>query len=89
MNAVSMEAQVSQDHHLRLRLPEDFPTGSVKVTVEAIPGEESAQGAQPSPLGRRLQALRQQALLEGMSTLTQDEVLAEVRRRRGEPIEDA
>lgn len=37
-----------------------------------------------SELGRRLFAMRQQALSAGMPTLTQDEVLAEVRQRRGE-----
>jgi hypothetical protein len=38
--------------------------------------------------GPRLRAVRDAALAEGMPVLTQDEVLAEVRRRRGEPADD-
>ncbi len=89
MLAISMDARVSQDHHLLLTLPQDFPAGPVKVTIESLRAEVEAPAPQQSALGRRLQALRQQALAEGMTTLTQDEVLEEVRRRRGEPAEDA
>jgi rRNA-processing protein FCF1 len=39
-------------------------------------------------LGQRLRAIRNAALAEGMPVMTQDEVLAEVRRRRGEPLDD-
>ena len=81
-----MDARVSPDHHLLLTLPQDFPAGPEKVMIEPVRAE--APAPQQSVLGRRLQALRQQALAEGMTTLTQDEVLEEVRRRRGEPTED-
>jgi len=40
-----------------------------------------------TPLGKRLVALRRRAIQAGMKLLTEDEVLEEVRRRRGE-IED-
>ncbi len=89
MIAISVDARVSPDHHLLLTLPQDFPAGPVKVTIESVRAEGEVPAPQQSALGRRLQALRQQALAEGMTTLTQDEVLAEVRRRRGEPAEDA
>jgi hypothetical protein len=89
MIAISVDAQVSPDHHLLLTLPQDFPAGPVKVIIESVRAEGQAPAPQQSALGRRLQALRQQALAEGMTTLTQDEVLEEVRRRRGEPAEDA
>jgi len=89
MLAISMDARVSPDHHLLLTLPQDFPAGPVKVTIESVRAEVDAPAPQQSALGRRLQALRQQALAEGMTTLTQDEVLEEVRLRRGEPAEDA
>lgn len=39
-------------------------------------------------LGRRLLELREQAISKGMKLLTQDEVLDEIRRRRGEPLEN-
>lgn len=40
-------------------------------------------------LGARLMAIRQRAISQGMPLMTQDEILAEVRRRRGElPDED-
>lgn len=89
MTAISVVARVSPDHRLLLTLPQDFPAGPVKVTIESVRAEGQAPAPQQSALGRRLQALRQQALAEGMTTLTQDEVLAEVQRRRGEPAEDA
>lgn len=88
MVAISVDARVSPDHHLQLTLPQDFPTGPVKGTVESVRAEGQGPVPQQSALGRRLQALRQQALAEGMITLTQDDVLAEVRRYRGESAED-
>ena len=41
-----------------------------------------------TPLGRKLLALRNQAIERGMKLLTEDEVLEEVRRRRGELEDD-
>ncbi len=72
--------------------------GSSVVTVEAGPSRgaatcstvawstsKDATGAVPrSALGRRLAALRDRAIQCGMELLTTDEVLEEVRRRRGE-----
>ncbi len=88
MLAISLDAGVSPDHHLLLTLPQDFPAGPVKVTIESVRAEAEAPAPQQSALGRRLQALRQQALADGMTTLTQDEVLAEAKRRRGGPVQD-
>jgi len=88
MLAISMDARVSPDHHLLLTLPQDLPACPEEVMIEAVRADGEAPTPQQSVLGRRLQALRQQALAEGMSTLTQDEVLADVQRRRGEPAED-
>ena len=39
-------------------------------------------------LGKKLYALRMKAIASGMKLLSQDEVLEEVRRRRGEPAEN-
>jgi hypothetical protein len=88
MTAISVDARVSPDHRLLLTLPQDFPAGPVKVAIESAQTEGQPPVPQQSALGRRLQALRQQALAEGMTTLAQDEALAEVHRRRGEPVED-
>ena len=41
-----------------------------------------------TPLGKRLVALRRKAIQAGMKLLTEDEVLEEVRRRRGELEDD-
>ena len=41
-----------------------------------------------TPLGKRLLALRRKAIREGMKLLSENEVLAEVRRRRGESVDD-
>lgn len=88
MTTVSVEAQVSGDRQLQLTLPDDFPAGPVRVTVQPVTHPESSPAAVESALGQRLRAIRDAALAEGMPVLTQDEVLAEVRRRRGEPIDD-
>lgn len=88
MNAVSLEAQVSRDHQLQVTLPDDFPPGTVKVTIEFVSTAQPNTPSQRSTLGRTLEALRSQALTEGLNTSSQDEILAEVRRRRGEPADD-
>ncbi|MBK1633894.1 hypothetical protein CKO31_24810 [Thiohalocapsa halophila] len=88
MTRISVETQVSADHRLQLTLPDDFPAGPVKVTVEPVAELASSTGTGESPLGQRLRAIRDAALAEGMPVMTQDEVLAEVRRRRGEPVDD-
>ncbi|WP_462330579.1 hypothetical protein [Thiohalocapsa halophila] len=88
MTTVSIEAQVTADHRLKLTLPDDFPTGPAKVTVEPITRQTPRVETDLSPLGQRLRAIRDAALAEGMPVMTQDEVLAEVRQRRGEPADD-
>jgi hypothetical protein len=39
-----------------------------------------------TPFGRRLLQLREQAIAEGMTLMTADEILNEVKKRRGESI---
>lgn len=47
--------------------------------------QSSDPHSQHIPLGKRLMALRQKAITEGIELLTtEDEILAEVKRRRGE-----
>jgi hypothetical protein len=41
-----------------------------------------------TPLGKKLTQLRMRAMAAGMRLLSQDEVLEEVRRRRGEVEDD-
>ena len=84
MQSLSMETVVNADHVLHMELPAKFPVGAVRVTLEPI-APEAEQGFQPqTDLGRRLWKIRQRAIANGMKLLSQDEVLAEVRRRRGE-----
>jgi hypothetical protein len=56
--------------------------------VEGIPPTLLDRAARTTGLGKRLLAIRKRALAKGMPTMTQDEVLAEVRRRRDEPIDN-
>ncbi len=88
MTTLSIEAQVSADHRLQLTLPDDFPTGPAKVTVEPVSAQAPSAIDGLSPLGQRLRAIRDAALAEGMPVMTQDEILAEVRQRRGQPADD-
>lgn len=46
--------------------------------------QSSDAHSQHIPLGKRLMALRQKAITEGIELLTTDEILAEIKRRRGE-----
>ncbi|MFO1432651.1 MAG: hypothetical protein U1F76_21405 [Candidatus Competibacteraceae bacterium] len=50
---------------------------------ETVPIDHNQQ-APRTELGRRLLALRERAIANGMRLLSQEEVLAEVRQRRGE-----
>ncbi|WP_058557899.1 hypothetical protein [Thiohalocapsa sp. ML1] len=87
MTTISVDAQVSGDHRLQLTLPDDFPAGPVRVTIQPVTHPAASSGNGESPLGHRLRAIRDAALAEGMPVMTQDEVLAEVRRRREEPVD--
>jgi len=57
-------------------------------TADATPSPNSENAADEfkpvTELGQQLLAIRQRALATGMKPMNQDEVLAEVRRRRGE-----
>lgn len=56
-------------------------TGSLRIS-HAPP--EKQKKSQRVPLGKRLMALRQKAIEDGLTLLTTDEILAEVKHRRGE-----
>jgi len=60
------------------------------VTVLSFPeGEEEKEEYIPrTPLGKRLLEIRKRAIQAGMKLLSVDEILEEVRRRRGELKED-
>ena len=63
---------------------EDMSYRSTKII---FPG--TAEAFMPrTPLGKRLVALRRKAIQAGMKLLTEDEVLEEVRRQRGELEDD-
>ncbi len=55
--------------------------------TEVFSSEKTEMFLPRTPLGKRLLRLRRKAIEAGMKLLTEDEVLEEVRRRRGE-IED-
>ncbi|SHG32680.1 hypothetical protein SAMN02745206_03687 [Desulfacinum infernum DSM 9756] len=60
---------------------------SCRITEIIFPG--TAEAFVPrTPLGKRLVDLRRKAIQAGMKLLTEDEVLEEVRRRRGELEDD-
>ncbi len=84
MPNLSVETTVSTDRVLHVVLPLEFPVGAVRITLEPI-AMEADQGFHPqTDMGRCLWAIRQKAIASGMRLLSQDEVLAEVRQRRGE-----
>lgn len=56
----------------------------IVLTVTCLQLQSSDAHSQHIPLGKRLMALRQKAITEGIELLTTDEILAEVKRRRGE-----
>lgn len=104
MNAVIFETVVTDDHRLHCDLPASLPTGCrLRVVIEPILDEAPAETA-PAPaltgdavvdhyqprteLGRRLIELRRAYIQSGGKLMTQDEILAEVRRRRGEDVDD-
>jgi len=60
-----------------------LPQAQGDIPVAIAPAAHTSFQPQ-SELGRRLFAVRQQAISVGMPTLTQDEVLTELRQRRGE-----
>lgn len=60
------------------------------ITITDIPSSIAATaGFVPAtPLGKKLLALRENAIAEGMELLNEDEILEEVKRRRGEEYAD-
>jgi hypothetical protein len=84
MHALSLTTTVTDDHVLNLTLPPDFPTGPVKITVEPVTAPETEAYRPQTELGKHLLEIRQRAVAKGMRLMNQDEVLDEVRRRRGE-----
>lgn len=68
-------------------LPLGLEESSYQVT-EIIPLGAQKEFVPRTALGRKLLSLRQRAIASGMQLLSEDEVLAEVRRRRGETTND-
>lgn len=79
-------------------VPLGFDFGSSRILLGCPVGVEKSSGqtvqvallsfdrrfVPRTPLGKRLAALRAEAIASGMKLLSQDEVLQEVKRRRGE-----
>lgn len=64
-------------------LPLGTEKGSSQTTEVIFPGERK-EFVPRTTLGRKLTSLRRRAIASGMRLLSEDEVLEEVRRRRGE-----
>lgn len=60
------------------------PEASTSQTTQVLWEGEAQRWVPRTDFGRRLLALRQEAIRSGVRVLTRDEVLEEVRRRRGE-----
>lgn len=72
------------DHDWIIVVP-GIPNDTMSRPVTDVSFPEGAEAFVPrTPLERRLLALRRHAIETGMKLLTEDEVLNEVRRRRGE-----
>lgn len=66
-----------------------YPALDVSSTHLSVIIYATAEVCSPrAELGKRLRALREAAIAEGMPLLTWDEVLEEVKRRRGETVDD-
>lgn len=99
MNAVIFETVVTDEHRLNCDLPASLPTGCrLRVVIEpildeapeenessrALTGDAVVDHYQPrTELGRKLIELRRAYIAGGGTLMTQDEILAEVRQRRG------
>jgi len=59
-----------------------YPNTSLLKVTNDLP--KNFGNSQRIPLGKRLMALRQKAIEEGLTLLTKDEILEEVQHRRGE-----
>lgn len=82
-----IEITVQEDH--LLRLPKELPTNSrVRVFIETIETPAAEEFMPRTPLGERLLALRKQHIAEGGVLLNPDELLAEMRSRRGGRVMD-
>lgn len=68
---------------IRFDSPVAERAGSFQVTILIIPGEKE-EYAPRTALGEKLVSLRKKAVAAGMRLLSEDELLEEVRRRRGE-----
>lgn len=90
MNAITFETAVTVDHQLHCELPASLPVGSiVRVTVEPVVRDPLVDDYQPrTELGRKLIELRRAYIQSGGKLMTQDEILAEIRQRRGEAGDD-
>jgi len=86
--AISIETEVAPNHRLELKLPNDFPEGRVRVTVETVSPSKADNSAERKEFGNRLMEIRQQAIANGLQLSTTDEILAEIRTDRGEQDND-
>lgn len=69
VTAISIETEVTSDHHLDLKLPADFPEGTVRVTVEPVLPPESDIFQSQTELGKCLLEIRRRAIAKGMELL--------------------
>lgn len=80
-------AGVSAHPLIRIEISIEQTRFSTSITDESLflllPGQ-SQESAPRTPLGRRLAALSAKARNSGLASMTADEILDEVRRRRGE-----
>ena len=82
MHSMSIETRVREDH--LLYLPEELPVNSlIRITIETLEEDESSEFQPRTPLGSRLLALRNQYIASGGTSLSADEIDAELEQRRG------
>jgi hypothetical protein len=79
-----MESQRREASWVELKLP--FPDEDISHQITEIAFMQRTKAFVPrTPLGKILLSLRNRASAAGMGLLSADEVLEEVKRRRGEP----
>lgn len=69
-------------------IPSEIGIERSTITITDISLSGNAGFIPKTPLGKKLLALRENAIAEGMELLNEDEILEEVMRRRGEEYAD-
>lgn len=85
MQTITLKSTIKADH--LLHLPDELPEGlTVKITIEPL-SDHPPHSEPLSDIAHLAMAARNNYLQQGGKPMSQDEILAEMRQRRGEPAD--